>query len=62
MKKWVKTRCCRRCGNPVVRESHRGIDYLWFCPECHENMCGFETYVARRIFNRRKRRWNTWFR
>lgn len=27
-----------------------------------EKNYGFETYVARRIFNRRKRRWNTRFR
>lgn len=37
--------CCR-CGCVVVDEWDSSIDYPYYCPDCDENMYGFETNVV----------------
>ena len=45
----MKTRrICKRCGNPVKRETQIK-EYPFYCPHCDENMYRFETVNARRF-------------
>lgn len=37
---------CSRCGCVVVEEWEGDIDYPYYCPDCDENMYGFETNVV----------------
>ena len=36
----VGHKVCKRCGTPIEIETK--LDYLYYCPECDENMYGFE--------------------
>jgi Zn finger protein HypA/HybF involved in hydrogenase expression len=38
-------RLCNRCGNKVVEETEKGIDYPYYCPNCDENQYSFETHL-----------------
>ena len=44
---------CRRCGLPVYKEQDRHLrkEYPWYCPQCEENMYGFEVREGDPIFD-----------
>lgn len=53
MKKYKYVRVCCRCGTPVRKERHKGMDYPYYCPCCDENMYTVETELVKAVKNER---------
>jgi len=45
----VETRCCNRCSENIEKETDKELskEYPYYCPNCDENMYGFETYIKK---------------